>query len=79
MCKIAKVETKYFEDEKIETTYYKSVSRSKIRTVTVHYPTGKKMEELEIRHAKAVTKVLCDTYPPEVIDIIIKKLKEAND
>lgn len=50
--------------------------QSKIRKITVHYPTPENQEEFDRRAARAVAKVLCDMYPPQVIDEVIERLKE---
>lgn len=50
--------------------------RSKVRRVTVHYPTKENKEEFDRRAARAVAKVLCEKYPLETIDKVIEKLKD---
>lgn len=49
--------------------------KSKIKNVTVHYPTPENQEEFDRRAARAVAKVLCEKYPPEVINQIIDYYK----
>lgn len=49
--------------------------QNKIKKVTVHYPLPENKDEFDKRAARAVAKVLCEMYPPEVIDKIIEKLK----
>lgn len=49
--------------------------QNKIKKVTVHYPLQENKEEFDRRAARATAKVLCQMYPPEVIDEIIERLK----
>lgn len=44
----------------------------------MHYPLPENKEEFDIRAARAVAKVLCEMYPPEVLDKIIEGLKKGN-
>ena len=48
---------------------------TKVRSVTVHYPTPENEEEYDRRAAKAVARALCNTLPPEVIDELLRRLK----
>lgn len=53
--------------------------QSKIRNVTVHYPIKENQAEFDRRAARAVAKVLCKKYPPEVIEEIIKRLELSKE
>lgn len=52
---------------------------SKIKNVTVHYPTPENKEEFDRRLNRVVAKHVIETYPPEVVDLIIKRLEELQE
>lgn len=47
----------------------------KIKNVTVHYPSSDNKAEFNRKAARAVAEVLCEKYPPKVIEQIIERLK----
>ena len=53
--------------------------KSKIKNVTVHYPTPENQAEFDRRATRAVAKVLCEMYPSEVIDQIIDYYKKKGE
>lgn len=51
------------------------MATSKIRKVTVHYPTPENEEEFQRRAAQAFAKVLIKEFSPEVISECLKEMK----
>lgn len=52
------------------------MATSKIRKVTVHYPTKENEEEFQRRAAQAFAKVLIKEYSPEVVKEFLKTVQK---
>lgn len=52
---------------------------AKIKKVIINYPTPENQEEYERRAAEAVAKILCECYPPDVIDQLIVSLRQSKN